>query len=76
MNELSQLLLEQLQHTLNDIADIIRPLREDGELKESPEEKRMAILELSWVIVVRLNKNSVSANVYSNCKQKMASNLL
>ena len=42
--ELSQLFLEQLQHTLYDIADVVRPLREDGELKESPESKEWQIL--------------------------------
>lgn len=37
--ELSQLFVEHLEDTLNDVADIICPLGEDGELKEGPTER-------------------------------------
>ena len=37
--ELSQLFIKYLEDTLNDVADIVRPLREDGELKEGPMER-------------------------------------
>ena len=39
MYELGQLLIEHLEDTLDDIADIVCPLGEDGKLKESPRER-------------------------------------
>ena len=46
--KLNQFFLKQLQYTLNDIADIICPLREDGELKKSPEKNHHGNLSSSW----------------------------
>ena len=34
--ELGELFVEYLEETLDDIADLVGPLRENGELKESP----------------------------------------